>query len=178
MCFMDPPLWSICKRFKFVQKVEVCVMLWGLPVNPQCIGWNGIAIFLYLWLENQTGLIFLREMENEHPFCSPCPGKASVEADGCCSMVGLSTQFYFSPVPPQRVRVATSAWSWSETQSCGKVILQGSTKIIKRAEVNVREYFNGGRDEQSVSAKKCNKADKPSRNFFPLCTLLGEKTKD
>ena len=53
-------------------------------------------------------------------------------------------------------------------------------KIIKRAgEVNVCvECFNVGGGEQSMSARKCAKIDKPSRKFFLLCTLLGEKTKD
>lgn len=34
MCVTRPPLQSICQRFKFVQRLEICGKLWGPPDQP------------------------------------------------------------------------------------------------------------------------------------------------
>lgn len=91
-----------------------------------------------------------------------------MESNGCCSTLGLSAWF-FHPCLASPTHVATSAQSWSDIQSCGKVLLQISTKIIKSDEMNACiGYFNVSGDEQSISVRKCSKVDKPSRIFFAV----------
>lgn len=166
---MGPPLWWICKRLNFVQKVEVCGDLWG-PPDQQPVHWGRVchAAAAGFW---SLAVKVLNRFHFPQTWwirtsSVVCWGKASVEPDGCCSTVGLSAWFSHLCLAPAQ-HVATSAQSWSDTQSCG---CDKQMKIIKRADEMSAciEDFNVSRDEQSMLVRKCSKADKPSRIFFAV----------
>jgi len=95
-----------------------------------------------------------------------CQGAASVESDGRCGAVGRSVEFHYSSAQPS-VCVRPLLPDPSDSGDGRTGTMQGSTAVERADGANVRgEYFSVGRGEQSMSVRKCSKADKRSGNSF------------